>query len=317
MKLKTNIAWACLACWLIGCGGGSGGAGGGAPVAKVSVPATPDGTVQTVVRSMGEGKPQAVWTALPKSYQSDVKGLITDFAGKMDKEVWDKSFVVLGKVTKLAKDKKDFILNHPFLGMTPLADKAKKDEAIKNWDAVVQLFDIIVKSDIKTVDGLKNLDPEKFLGDTVAKLMAESKRIAAVADKQAEVNKFEKMKEAKVTVVSSDDKTAKVKIEIPGEQEVEELELTKVEDKWLPAKMVAEWSQTIKNGKEQIADIKIEGKDKVKIMDGLTQVDAALDDLLAAKTQDDFNAAVGKTMGTVTGIMQGGPPEKEGEDDKK
>ena len=65
------------------------------------MPDSPDGTVQTLYRSVGEGKPQAVWSALPAKYQSDVKGVLSDFGGKMDKDVWDKAFVVLGKVATL------------------------------------------------------------------------------------------------------------------------------------------------------------------------------------------------------------------------
>lgn len=312
MNLKMSVAWGFLACCLAGCGGGA-----PAPV-KVVIPDTPKEAIEAIAKSVGEGKPQAVWVALPPKYQADVKGLITDFASKMDKELWDKSFVVLGKVTKLAKDKKDFILNHPELAAGPLADKAKKDEAVKEWDAVVQIFEIIVKSDISTIDGLKKLDPEKFLGDTGAKLMAQSKRVASIAGKKEEYNKVESLKDAKVTVVKSEGTKATLKIEIPGEPAKEE-EFVKVDGKWLPAEMVEGWDDAIKEAKKSIGEMKFDGPQKAQFLGILGQVETVLDELLAAKTQEEFNTSVKKVGGMVAGMMFGGggppggfdPPKKE------
>jgi hypothetical protein len=304
MKLKTSLAWALMACCLAGCGGAPAGGGG---AVKVELPATPDGSIQAVARSVGEGKPQAIWSALPPKYQADVKGLITDFASKMDKEVWDKTFVVLGKITKLAKDKKEFILNHPGLAEGPLADKAKKDEAIKEWDAVVQMFEILVKSDISTIDGLKKLDPEKFLGDTVAKFQAQAQRVAVLAEKKEEVDKIEALKQAKVTLVKTEGDKATLKMELPGEP-AKEKEFTKVEGKWLPSEMVAEWDNSIKEAKKSISNIKFDDAGKGQFLGILGQVETVVDELLAAKTQGEFNASVDKVMGMVGMMFGGGPP---------
>ena len=93
----------------------------------------------------------------------------------MDADLWAKTFAVLGKANQVLKEKKDFILGHPVVAANPAM--ADKDAAGKSLDAVSQFFDIILTSELSTVDGLKSLDPEKFLAGTGSKVVQQMTKL--------------------------------------------------------------------------------------------------------------------------------------------
>src|SRR5688572_11963811 len=83
---------AVLLALLAGCGSSAG------------IPSTPDGTVQKVTSDLANDRPQVVWQALPASYQSDIREVIVAFADKLDADLWNRTFAVLGKITRVAKE---------------------------------------------------------------------------------------------------------------------------------------------------------------------------------------------------------------------
>ncbi|MCX9080156.1 MAG: hypothetical protein OIN84_19510, partial [Candidatus Methanoperedens sp.] len=190
-------------CWVVGCTAKS------AP----SVPATPEGTVETVAKALADKQPGVIWNALPASYQKDVNGLIQLFAQKMDKEVYDKSFEVLNKAIKVLGDKKDFILGHPMLAEGPM----KKDELKQNWDSVVGMFRTLTGSEIRTLASLKSLDVGKFLSGTGAKIMAQASQVSKAAKDDEMGKALDKLSKIKVEVVESGADAAKLRVTMPDE----------------------------------------------------------------------------------------------------
>ena len=125
---------------------------------------------------MTDLQPHLLWAMLPAKYQEDVKGVIADVGAKSDPDLWAKTFVVFGKLVQVGKEKKEFILAHPLLAAGPVA--ANKDSIVKGWDGVVELFEIISTSEISTAEGMKTLDPEKFLAGTGQKLISHALQLA-------------------------------------------------------------------------------------------------------------------------------------------
>ena len=80
---------------------------------------------------------------------------------------------------------------------------------------MVGIFETIVNSDIKTVAGLKALDPEKFLSTTGSKLSRDFKDLAAAVGNEETSNTIDKLGDTKVSVVKSDGDKATLKIEVP------------------------------------------------------------------------------------------------------
>jgi hypothetical protein len=258
-----------------------------------SMPSTPDGTIEKVTDDLAADKPQVIWYALPPKYQTDVKSVITAFADKMDPELWNQTFAALNKLAQVAKGKKEFIMGA--MQNVPQLDAEKREKLDEHWDRVVGIFENIVNSDIKTVAGLKALDPEKFLSTTGSKLSRDVKDLAAAVGNVETSKTIDKLEDTKVTVVKSDGDKATLNVEVP-KQPAQKIEMVKVDGKWLPADMVANWDTEIERVKQSISRMDFSGPSRERFLGMLKQVDQTLDKMLAAQTQEEFNQAAGGLM---------------------
>ncbi len=268
---------------LIGCGGGS-----AEPPAK-----TADEAVLRVVRGLAADNPVHLWDALPDSYQKDVNDLIKAFANKMDAGGWDPAFQIGQRITKLLRDKKQFILAHPMLAEMP-----NRAEAEKGWDNIVGMLDTVLTSEISTLEGLKKLDMRRFFSGTGSRLMAQFSAASKLAkdmgpeQKQA-AEMFEKFKAMKATIVSESGDTAKVKLEIAGEKP-KEVDFTRVEGKWIPADMAREFKGGIAEARAAVEKITPEQVAQMKsgVMLASGMISGTIAPLEQATTQAEFNTAV-------------------------
>jgi hypothetical protein len=259
-----------------------------------------DQAIKEVFTGLADGKPIVVWQALPASYQKDVKSLITDAAGKFDPEVYDKAFAVARKSVKLLKDKKEFILKSEFAKNTPPAiDKNKMGDG---YDAVVDLVDTLVGSDLGKLDELKKADVEKFLSGTGAKILNQFSALDKFVDK----TKFKpgtssvteipaKLRKAKVTVVKAGATETTLQIEDPDATvPVKEESWVKVEGKWVPKELADGWADGIKDAKKQLAAAPpfLTKEGKKQALDALNLADQAIDKLANTKTREEFEKAL-------------------------
>jgi hypothetical protein len=260
--------------------------------------------MQTVAKGLEENRPVVVWDALPGSYQKDITGLVHTFASKMDADVYKKSSVVAGKLVSVLRDKKEFILKHPLLAQA----KVDPAEAKANWGGIVGMLDTVVNSDLADLDKLKSLDVRRFLEGPGASIMKQITAVSKLSENDP-VNKdlLDKVKGLKVEVLSNDGKTAKLKVQVPG-QEPKESEFLKVEGKWIPMKMAADWPEMMAEARKNLAAMTPEAmaQNKTAIMMVLGAVEPLLDELHKAKTAEQFNVALGKAMGALMGGMAGG-----------
>lgn len=273
----------------------TGCSGKGAP----PVPETADAAVLQVTEGLADGHPEVVWHALPASYQDDLTGLVHDFAGKMDEELWNRTFGVVQKATRVLDEKRGFILDHPMLA-AQIEDRKEADEA---FDAVVGILEVVAKSEISDLDKMKKLDIEKFLSGTGGKLFKEFKRTEAFASNQTTGSLFG-LSDAKATLISSEGDRARLKLEVPGQPATEE-DYVRVEGKWIPAEMAAEWDKTISEARAQLDSFSGEeiAKNKPMVMMQLTMVEGVLDQLLATKSAEQFHTAFNGVMGMAMGAM--------------
>lgn len=263
----------------------------------------PDSFMRAVIEGAG-GKPQAVWEALPKSYQTDVQQVLEAFAGNMNEQVWNDGFALGQKAVKVLETKKDFVLAVP-----QVKQMVKPDDVAKGWDPAVRVLSTIVNSDIKTLEGLKKLDVGAFLGGPMAAVVNDLVAIGQLAAASMPMAKDdmkdlgtmrERLKAAKITVEKEDGNTAVVKIEVEGE-ETETEEMVKVEDKWIPKKLADEWPAAIAKLKASAAMAKLDPSMVAQFNAMKGMFEPMLDGLLAAKTQDEFNAQLDAVMKATMG----------------
>lgn len=260
----------------------------------------PDAVVQDLAKSLDEGHPEALWDAFPASYQTDINDIISTFAAKMDKDLYNKGFDVAGKLVSVLKNKREFILAHPMIaGMT----QGKANE--ETYAAVVEVLESFTTSEISTLDGVAKLDVREFLKSTGGMLVDDVQTLSQLgSDDQPKLEKFSDI-DVKLVNESGDNAT----IAITSEDKTEEVELVKVEGKWVPAEMAADWATNIEKAKKELQDLpsKITPEQKTQAMMGMDMALSALLQLDNASTQEEFNQAIGGIMGMAMGGGMGGP----------
>lgn len=271
---------------------------------------SPDVAWSNAAEGVMSGNLRAVWDAFPTSYQSDVNALVHTFASNMDTGLWTAGTGILKNVAKLAKDKKKFILEHP-------AVAANKDNLAKNWDKITALLEAIVASELTDLSKLKKVDVGDFLDgsgkkiiDQVIALAKEAQEAGAVPDAFAgglPVAEMSALGKIKFTKLSVDGDKAKVRVEAEGKP-AEEVEAVRVEGKWVPKDMADGWAAGIAMAKQKLTEMgPALAKSKQGIMVPMTGVNMALQQLLAAKTQAEFNKLLDQYKGLLGGIGGAGP----------
>jgi len=272
-------------------------------VAPAQAADAPDVYVQKLVNEAAAGNGKALWNALPEDYQGDVEDLLEEFTKNMDAELWDGGFKLVGKLAKVLKDKKEFVVGSQFTQGIP---GPQKDAVTKEWDSIVEALSMISKSDISTHEGLKELDIEEFFDKTGSKLADGLLKASENAPQVAEGLK--KLKSVKVTLVSKDGDEAVLKFQADGEEPKEET-YTLDGGKWLPKKMVDDWDGDIAKAKAQLAAVKLPAEKKTQVIAVMGGVDKVFDQLLAAKDQQAFDGALLGLIGMFAGPPGGAPAD--------
>tara|TARA_R110002111_G_scaffold63054_6_gene104326 strand:- start:1589 stop:2659 length:1071 start_codon:yes stop_codon:yes gene_type:complete len=230
---------------------------------------------------------EAVWNFLPASYQQDVNSIAHDFASKMDPEMYNGTFETGQRLAKILKDKKEYILKNQMLQNLPVPP----EKVSEFWDPTTNIISALVNSDLSSLDKLKSFDGGKFLSTTGNQL---AKNLVAISDlipqKDEEASFSEKLKQTKVTVVTSEGDTATIKIEAPGEEPKEE-QMVKVEGKWIPKNLADNWQTKMDDVRKQLAELTPEKvtAQKEQTLAALKQVNETLAKLESAKSEEEFN----------------------------
>jgi hypothetical protein len=117
---------------------------------------------------------------------------------------------------------------------------------------------------------------------------------------------------AKFSTVKIEGDTATLRVENEGK--TEDHEVVRVDGKWLPKEMVAQWQEKMQAAADALTKDMPErlAKNKMQIILPMQMVQGVLDQLLAAKTQQEFDQIVQQVMQTFApqapGAQPGGGP---------
>ena len=261
----------------------------------------PDEELLKVARGIAEKRPQVVWEALPPTYQEDASAIIHDLGEKMDAEIWAKGFALAKKACETLKAKKDMLLANPMLAMHPKAEQVEQ-----NWEPGLDCVLSLLSSEISDLEKIKTLDPGAFLAGTGAAFMQQLSAISASTPEDPLNKKLANLANAKVTVVSREDDQATVRFEVEG-QPVQEDVMVLVEGKWIQKKIADKWQESMAKAKEALAKLSPEtvAKQKPQIMAGMTMAEQVINQLAAAKSAEELNAALAPLMGQIMGKVRG------------
>jgi len=258
----------------------------------------PDESIERTARFVADGKLDAAWQTLPPSYRDDITEIVHRGAEQMDAELWNRTFTVLQKTTRILREKRDFILDHPMLAAS-IENRAEVEES---WGSVVGLLDVVVHSDLANLDAVKRLDVEKFLGDTGSKLWSDLGQASKLTPDDSFAKAMNGLRATRATVLSMEGDTARVRVEVPDKPTKEE-DYVRVEEHWIPARVAEGWDAMLDETREKLS--RLSGEDgatnrRMALMQ-LSMVESVLDNLQAAKTREEFHAGLGAAMGVVMG----------------
>ncbi|MBN1425501.1 hypothetical protein JXA88_13185 [Candidatus Fermentibacteria bacterium] len=256
---------------------------------------TPDTVVMNIAKSLDAGHPEAIWDALPASYQADIDSVRILFSARMDKDLYDKGFKVFGKLVNVFKTKGDFIKGTPMAQAIP---QSQTDPA--TWDTMVAGMQTFATSELSTLDGLKKLNIRQFLSTSGSDISKQAVALSRMGP--GEGAKIERLSDIQVTVVKQEKDRATLSIKA-GDQ-TEEQDWVVVEDKWVPEDLATGWK--VDELKDQIRAMVITPEQKTQVLMIMGMADGALDQLQNAATQEEFNQALQGIMGPLMGGMMGG-----------
>mgnify|MGYP000141442790 FL=1 len=307
------------------------------PLAKAAEEG-PESFVTTPLKALEEKNPKLIWDMLPASYQKDLNGLVQTFANEMDAELWDAGAGLLGGIGELLRTKKDLIA-----GMLSEMDEAGEiplSEITSGLEMAGTLLDKLAKSDLGSLNKLRTVDLGNVadtFGRDMMKLIEDSAKAAGEADPFG----LETLRSIKVEVVSEDDSNATIKgsglpeafdfgslTELPGglppglpglpdldelpfadftDFENGELEVVKVEGKWVPKELADGWEDGISAAKVGMGAVgEMADEDKQMALGIIKGINGGLATIRKAKTKEQFQMALMQaTMGAMMGAGGG------------
>jgi hypothetical protein len=289
-----------IAAWL-GCAAGSTGC---KRTPSTSLPATPPEAVRAIVHRLESNEPQAVWEAMPPSYQAELRDLIGVFCAHMDPQVYDRLFRILNKSVRVLQEKEEFFSKSPVALSMPMLENLMG----QRWHQVVSLLRTVATSDLATLDSLRRMDPGQFLASTGREVMAISDQLRRESARSPQPNPWQKLGEAL--------DAAHIQFQPEGQDQgwlrfnsttnklLKDVELVRVDGKWLPKSMAEAWKDRMAKAREGLAKLDGPESQKMKPVASLVMgtLENTADALLRAKSQKDFDEAL-KSLLTINTLV--------------
>lgn len=266
------------------------GCGGGSSAPKPA--ATADAAVMQVVDALNDNNAAGPWDMLPASYQGELTAVKNEFAAKMDADIWNGAGGLMKKLHSVLKDQKELLLASPMMEGVPM-----KEDVSANYDQLVAILGTLCESELTTLEGLQSMDIGEYLRSTGSELMKAASEIEVSEDssKPMGMNHMVKMPgkmlSTQAELVSEEGDSAVVKITAEGEEPVE-VTFVKVEGKWVPEDLAEEFPEMIAELRQGLSEMEIPPEAKAQVQMGLTMIGGVLDQIAAAKTQEELQGAL-------------------------
>ncbi len=254
--------------------------------------ATADAAIMQVIDALNENNAAGPWDMLPASYQTQLTEVKNEFATKMDVDVWNSGAGLVKKLHTVLGDQKELLLASPLLESVPM-----KEDLSANYDQLVVILGEVAESDLSSLEGLKTMDIGEYLRTTGSSIMAATSKIeiSETSKKPMGMNSMLKMPgkmlSTKAELVSEEGDTAIVKMITEGE-EPQDVPFVKVEGKWIPADLVEAFPEMVGEMRESLSGLEIPPEAKAQVQMGMTMVSGVLDQVAAAKTQEELQGAL-------------------------
>ncbi len=269
----------------------------------MALPETPDGTVVVIAQQLLDHNPEIIWEALPESYRTDINEITSAFAEKMDPVVYNRAFSLMMRAIEVLDDRKDIIL----ASETFRSSGADGDEIRSGLANTQAYINTLKASEIATLEGLGKVNWKQFLATTGAQMLEHA---ASIETKDGD-KPLDDLETLKVETLDLSDDRATLRIS-SEDHEPEEVEMARVEGRWIPADMADEWPKMIAEARQGLAEFSPEdmAAQKTQIMMFFGMADGLIEQIASLQTPEEFDAAIGPMlapfMGAASMGMMGG-----------
>ncbi len=264
--------------------------------AQPTLPSSPDGTIEVIALNLADNHPEILWEAMPESYRADINEITALFAAKMDPDLYDRSMALALNFVDVIQSKQDIILASNTVAGTGV-DVAEIEARMGPSLAITRTF---FASEVSTLAGLAAIDWQQYLAGTVAQLMAQADAIEAVEGEDP----FLLLDTLEVEVLEETGDTALLRI-TAGDEEPEEVAMTRVENRWVPTEMAEQWDAKVAEARTSLEELTPEKVQEMKgqAMFGLAMAEGFVTQLATIETSEEFDATVGPMLQGILGGM--------------
>jgi len=265
-------------------------------VGEVTISDAPDEAMKTILMELAEGEGGIIWKAMPASYQADLNSVVQLVGTQIDAEIYDKSFQLIDRLGSIINQQQALILNSS-MGPTLEEEKMKLRQGLPKLAEIIRVF---ATSDVATNAGLQSFNGQVFFGTTVSKLANLTTELSKLQD--AEGPSLEDLRDASIAVTDVTAMEATLSITMAGETET--VQLTKIENRWVPVDIAAQWTASIAEVKTSLEALspKAVAAAKADVMNVLKVLDDVMNTVEAAETQADFDQSLKNAMMPLMGV---------------
>lgn len=254
---------------------------------------TPVSSLETLLRDLSENRPESLWEALPPSYQADVRGLIAAFCDRVDTNLYDQTFRVLDKAVRVLREKKEFLFNSPLTLDNPIFETPLG----LHWEETVSVMEPLVRSELATVEGLRHLDPGRFLATTGRRFLENLESLVEAMELPPARNPWLRWRQAleatQLRFLPMEDGSGILTWAPPGADldPQREIRMVRVEGTWVPAELAARWQEGVARLRAGIQAMNNADSEKIRPILAMTlsTLERAMDALLQARSQKEFD----------------------------
>jgi hypothetical protein len=266
--------------------------------------------VDLVMAEMEKKNGTIVWDALPSQKQQDIEEVVASFAKRIDSRTFDTVRKIRNTVMEIAKKQQQFILNSTVLPIPP----DQKSQIEQSYPAIVGMIDSYLSKDLFDAKRLQKGDLRGLIENWSNGVVASADELAKTLPDghpiRAQLMDYSGV-EYTVETIGSDEANVKLAVPAPdGSTQETVVELILSDGRWLPRQMVEGWEEGLSQAKAAIDQIKGDEVHQM-VTGGVLFINAPLQNLKNAKTQEEFDKTLSEIMEMAQGIAMssmGGPP---------
>ena len=215
----------------------------------------PAESITHLTTSLAKNDVYQAWAFLPKSWRADINGIAHLIGQKMASVVWDKAFVVMGRLGAVLDTKAQLFLDTTGGQLPP---GVTKEDALASIKDVGNVFRMLSESKISTIQGLQTVDLGDVAEGTASAIL---KRVFAnnlinnivMKESKGKVTSFENaLSKMTATLISQSGDTAKITVVDPDGGSAE-VNMTKVDGKWLTVSMAQDFIKKLPQLKQKLS----------------------------------------------------------------